>query len=101
MTDTCDNKHFHMTVTVNWETKLRITVLNAEGKPEEQIALELGVSVRTVQRVKHRFRKHGDVEGGRRKPGRKSIMDPGMENVCLSFDIADLLVFDSNDYGSS
>jgi len=90
-----------MSVTVNRETKLRITVLNAQGKQEEQIAQELGVSVRTVQRVKHRFKKHGDVEGGRRKPGRKSIMDSGMENVYLSFSITDLLVFNSNDYGSS
>lgn len=67
------------------DIKLNITVLDAQGKQEEQIAKELEVSVRTVQRVKHRFKKYGDVEGGRKKQGRKPLMDPGMENVLSIF----------------
>jgi len=65
------------------DRRIKIDIINfdAKGWTEPEIAETLGVSERTVVRVKSRFRKFGDVEGGRKKNGRKSLMDPGMENV--------------------
>lgn len=74
-----------MATKVPQDIKLNITVLDAQGKQEEQIAKELEVLLRTVQHVKHLFKKYGDVEGGRKKQGRKTLMDPGMENVSSIF----------------
>ena len=63
--------------------KVDITILDAQDVKETDIAENLDISLRTVQRVKNKYRKYGDVEGGVKKRGRKSLMDPGMENVSL------------------
>lgn len=68
---------------ISRSVKVDITILDAQDVKETDIAQNLGVSLRTVQRVKNKYRKYGDVEGGVKKRGRKSLMDPGMENVSL------------------
>jgi len=68
---------------ISRSVKVDVTILDAQGVKEIDIAQNLDVSLRTIQRVKSKYRKYGDVEGGVKKCGRKSLMDSGMENVSL------------------
>ena len=59
--------------------KIDIIILDAQDVKEIDIAENLDISLRTVQRVKNKYRKYGDVEDGIKKCGHKSLMDPGMK----------------------
>ena len=65
-------------------TKHDAIVLESMGHTQESVAQTLGVSVRTVQRAKHKFLMHGDVEGGAGKRGPKGKLDRMMEEVKFS-----------------
>jgi transposase len=77
---------------ISRSVKVDVTILDAKRVKETDIAKNLDVSLRTVQRVKNKYRKYGDVEGGVKKRGRKSLMDPEMENVSLLSHFFGLLI---------
>ena len=63
------------------EVKLESITMGAQGIKQEEIAESLRISTRTIQRAKAKQQNFGDIEGGARKRGRKSIMSAGMEDV--------------------
>jgi hypothetical protein len=57
--------------------------MDAKGHSQNEIAETLGISVDTLTRAKRNMRDFGDVETPEQKRGRKSKMDPGMQEVIL------------------
>jgi len=74
-----------MPETISREIKNKSLSLAMEGRQEKDIALELNISVSTVQRAKWKAFRYGDVEGGRKKAGPKGKIDGFMEEVESSF----------------
>ena len=66
---------------VDRKIKLDALSLKAQGMTQVQAAEKLGISRRTVQRANAKMKNYGDVEGGARKRGRKSLLSPEMEDV--------------------
>jgi transposase len=66
---------------VSRETKNKAISMGLDNKKQEDIAMELGVSCKTIQRAKKKLVKHGDIEGGRRTRGPKPALDFHMMNV--------------------
>jgi hypothetical protein len=65
------------------EIKLESIAMGAQGIKQDEIAESLGISGRTIRRAKSKQRHFGDIEGGARKRGRKSILSAGMEDVLV------------------
>ena len=56
----------------------------AKGVKPKQVARGLGISESTVYRAKRRIKEYGDVEGGKKKAGRKPLLPPGIQDVFSS-----------------
>ena len=56
-------------------------IMSAGGRKAADIAITLNVSLSTVTRAKSKLKKHGDVEGGKGKPGAPGKINALMENV--------------------
>ena len=69
---------------VSREVKHQALTLLQKGTSQVKVADHLGVSDRTIRRLKSKAEKHGDVEGGKKKTGRKSKLSPEMELVLSS-----------------
>ena len=67
------------------EIKLESLAMGAQGIKQDEIAESLRISTRTIQRAKAKQQNFGDIEGGARKQGRKSILSEGMEDVHIAF----------------
>jgi transposase len=67
---------------ISRKTKSQALALGAQGMKQADIAVELDISVSTVQRAKSRLQNHGDVEAGYKKPGPKGLFPPGIHPVC-------------------
>ena len=67
------------------EVKLESITMGAQGIKQDEIAESLRISTRTIQRAKAKQQNFGDIEGGARKRGRKSILSEGMEDVHIAF----------------
>ena len=65
--------------------KLQALELDALGYNQTDIAENLGISVCTITKSKHKLKTYGDIEGGQRKRGPKPKMDPGMQDVCVPY----------------
>lgn len=66
---------------ISRDTKLDAVIMNVKGVKQVDIAASLGISESTIKRAKARDRKYGDVEGGYKKCGRKSLFGPCMRDV--------------------
>ena len=55
----------------------------AKGTKQEDIADSLGICSRTIRRARSKLHKYGDIEGGKKKAGRKPKLTYQMENVSL------------------
>src|SRR5271169_5009779 len=64
--------------------KLESITMGAQGLKQEEIAESLRISTCTIQRAKAKQQNFGDIEGGARKRGRKSILSEGMEDVSIN-----------------
>jgi transposase len=58
-------------------------IMVADGHKADDIAITLNISISTVKRAKSKLKKHGDVEGGKGKPGAPGKINALMENVSL------------------
>jgi transposase len=56
----------------------------AKGVKLKQVARGLGISESTVYRTKRRIKECGDVEGPKKKTGRKPLLPPGIQDVFSS-----------------
>ena len=65
--------------------KLQAIELHAQGYKQKDIADSLGISVPSITKAKYKMALYGDIEGGAKKRGPKSKMDPGMQEVMLLF----------------
>ena len=61
--------------------KLNSLTLCAQGLPPVDAAAATGISLSTLRRAKHKQKKYGDIEGGRKKPGPKPKFTPDIINV--------------------
>jgi transposase len=68
-------------VKVSRRKKLEALALCAEGRKQEDVAYEVGISISTIKRSKKKQRLHGDIEGGRKKQGRKPTLTADIINV--------------------
>jgi len=66
---------------VSRRQKLNALDLCARGEKQADVAYELGISVATIKRANRKLNTFGDIEGGRRKSGRKPVMTPDLINV--------------------
>ena len=66
---------------ISRDTKHKAILMDAQGINQVDIAKELGISVCTITKAKHKFAQYGDIEGGQRKRGPKPRMDPGLQDV--------------------
>jgi len=72
-------------VKVSRRKKLEALVLCAKGHKQEDATYEVGISKSTIKRSKRKLRLHGDIEGGRKKQGRKPTMTTDLINVSSLF----------------
>jgi len=68
-------------VKVSRRKKLEALALCAEGRKQIDAAYEVGISMSTIKRSKKKQRLYGDIEGGRKKQGRKPTMTADIINV--------------------
>ena len=64
------------------DLKHEALVLTAQGRKQTDVATELGLSTRTIQRASEKLRLYGDIEGGAKKRGPKGKLHEGMIEVC-------------------
>ena len=57
--------------------------MTAAGHKAADIAITLNISLSAVKRAKSKLKEHGDVEGGKGKPGAPGKINALMENVRL------------------
>ena len=69
------------TYQVSRHIKLTALEMDAKGHGQGDIAATLGIGVDTLTRAKRNMRNFGDVEAPKKKRGRKSKMDLGMQEV--------------------
>ena len=69
------------TYQVSRHIKLTALEMDAKGHGQGDIAATLGIDVDTLTRAKRNMRNFGDVEAPKKKRGRKSKMDLGMQEV--------------------
>jgi len=62
-------------------TKHEALALLQNGSNQAHAASVLGISDRTIRRVKSKAKNYGDIEGGRKKAGRKPKLSAEMEEV--------------------
>jgi transposase len=74
-----------MPETISRDIKHEALIMIAHGIKIDQAAENLGISERTIWRAIRREQKYGDIEGGKRKPGRKAKIDVNMEEVLHIF----------------
>jgi hypothetical protein len=65
--------------------KLQSLELDARGHRQGEIADTLGISVSSITKAKKNQVLYGDIEGGQLKRGPKKKMDPGLEDIFLSY----------------
>ena len=58
-------------------------IMAADGHSNHDIAITLNISISMVKRAKSKLKKHGDVEGGKGKPGAPGKINALTENVSL------------------
>lgn len=63
------------------EVKHDALIMTAKGANQVDVAESLGISDRTIRRAKSKLRRYGDIEGGKKKPGRKQKITYPMEDV--------------------
>ena len=66
---------------VSRDVKHTALALEGEGINQEDVTQILNIGVRTIQRAKSRLIRHGNVEGGVQKVGRKPKLSPEIEEV--------------------
>ena len=72
--------------------KLDALALCSQGYSNKHSSNVFGISKRAIQRSRKKLRVHGDIEGGRRKHGRKPKFDDTMVNVLSLYDVANSVV---------
>jgi hypothetical protein len=66
---------------ISWDVKHEALTLLEKGNNQLQAAEILGISDRTIPHARSRARNHGDIEGGKKKPGQKVKLTPEMKEV--------------------
>jgi CRP-like cAMP-binding protein len=61
--------------------KHKALALTAKGKKQSEVAASLGICGRTIGRARSKLRRHGDIEGGRKKAGSTPKLSSKMEDV--------------------
>jgi Helix-turn-helix domain len=74
-----------MPETIPRREKLDALTLVAKGHTRAHVARLMHLSVSTIQRAKRKQRLYGDIEGGKKKMGRRAIFTPEIINVTTSF----------------
>jgi len=65
--------------------KLQAVELHVQGHKQKDITDTLGICVPSITKAKYKMSLYGDIEGGAKKRGPKSKMDPGIQDVMLLF----------------
>ena len=76
-----------MPETIPPREKLDALTLVARGHTRTHIARLTHLSVSTIQRSKRKQRLWGDIEGGKKKLGRRAIFTPEIINVVTTFSL--------------
>ena len=66
---------------IEHKVKQEVIRMAARGMKEVQIAETLGICINTIWWAKYNVHKHGDIEGGKKKPGPKQKLTYHMEEV--------------------
>lgn len=66
---------------ISRRVKHKALVLTAKGKKQKEVAASLGISARIIRRARSKMRRHGDIEGGRKKAGPIPKLSSKMEDV--------------------
>jgi hypothetical protein len=74
-----------MSETVSRREKLDALALLAKGHTIAHTATLIHCSVSTIQRAKRKQRLYGDIEGGKKKMGRRATFTPEIINVTTPF----------------
>ena len=75
-----------MTQKIDRKVKFDAIIMDASGTKQTDIVSTLGISKSTLARAKRKLKQTGDIEGGKKKHGRKSNLNDGMKNI-LSMDL--------------
>jgi hypothetical protein len=76
-----------MPESISRREKLDALTLVARGQTRAHVARLTHLSVSTIQRAKRKQRLFGDIEGGKKKRGRRAIFTPEIINVTTSFSL--------------
>jgi|SRR5271169_1304046 len=77
---------------VSRRQKLDSLNLLAQGYQRKEVALTLHISESTIGRAKRRQRVHGDIEGGKKKVGRRAKFTPETINVHSHILVIEMLI---------
>ena len=66
---------------ISREVKHEALTLVTRGTKQAEAAAKTGISDRTIRRARSKAKNHGDIEGGKKKVGRKAKLTPEMEGV--------------------
>jgi hypothetical protein len=70
---------------ISRRTKLDALTLVTRGQTVPHVARLMRLSYSTIQRARRRQRLFGDIEGGKRKVGRRAIFTPEIVTVTTPF----------------